>query len=46
MVTSGSCWTHLRSPRLHWCKTAAAHPSGSAHGAAGPPGTGQVTLAA
>lgn len=42
MLTLGSCWTHPRSPQLHWCKTVAARPSGSAHDAAVPPARGQI----
>ena len=42
MLTLGSCWNPPRSPQLHWCKTAEAHPSGSAHGAIGPPVRGEL----
>lgn len=41
-LTWGSCWTRPHSPPPRWCKTAAAHPSGSARGEAGPPGGAQV----
>lgn len=42
MLTLGGCRSHPHSPQLHWYKTVAAHPSGSAHGAAGPPGRGPI----
>lgn len=45
LPTLRSRWNRPRSPRLHWCKTAAARPSGSAHGAAGPPAGGRILLA-